>query len=766
MAVVLPMAVVCGAALADSGQPHPNIILLLADDLGFSSIETYGGDVATPNLSDLAADGAQFNNFYVQPRCSPTRAALMTGHQNHKVGFPVLIGDGADLAKNHVFLPELLRDNGYSTYLSGKWHLGSTDNFGTFGPIPGNDSTDPRVRGFDHAFTFGNSSHSEDNWNISDYRLLTDGRGAASAFVAPASRYATEMDGDSNRYDASGVFVDSGGATPEFYQTDAIVDYSLDFLAHHRAQNTANGTNNPFFQYVAFGAPHFPIQAPQEVVDKYASVHPDGSVTGRYAEGWDAVRSDRRQQMIDKGIIPSDLIQSPRGDAYQSPGNDGGKVQLIPWADVPENRKPTLIRAMATYAAMVDVVDQQIGRIVDDLKTNGEFDNTLIMFMTDNGANAEGDVYGLGGNPQQNDNPVPGPLTETELKLMGTNIDPIPSDQRTGTGWANVEASPFRNYKHFEHEGGIKSPLIVSWPDGLHPSLTADSTATPIYETGNNDVMHVTDVMPTLLDLLDIELPDEYTSVDGETYDVVDFNPTTENWVELLTNGTALGEREFGSMHEGNRMYRKGDWKLVSSNFAGNDGEDSTPNNTIAGGENPTLIGANEWELYNLAHDHNELNNLAGDPAYANIFNELISKYALWAFQTNVNSSLPDATSDFNFDGQQDELDLDIFIDNWLAQHSTIGIESFQLGDRNFDGVNDLADWVLIRRDFMAAGAGALLENVSFGGAAVPEPATLRIIVAFGIALLWSLRARKRRAFGAELASPANSLLTLSDTKE
>lgn len=724
-----------GLAMEACAQSKPNIMLILADDLGFSSIGAYGGDVQTPTLDTLATDGAKFNNFYVQPRCSPTRAALMTGHQNHRVGFPVLISGSQTLDQNHVFLPELLRDNGYDTYLSGKWHLGATTNFGSLGAIEGAQNVDPRVRGFDHAFTFIGSDHSERNWMINDYRLLSDDQGSGNTFTAPADRYAAESNGDYNRYNAAGVFTDSGPTTPEFYQTDAIVDYSLDFLQHHRDQNVTNGTNNPFFQYVSFGAPHFPMEAPQEVVNKYATVNADGTVSGPFAAGWDSVREDRLEQMINKGVIPSDLVASPRGDAYLSPNNDGGKAQLIPWVDVPESRKPTLVRAMAVYAAMVDVMDQQIGRLVSDLKANGEFDDTLILFMTDNGANGESDIYGTGQNAQQNDNPPPAALTVNQLNLMGTAIDPIAVDQRAGTAWANVEMTPYRNYKHFEHEGGIKSPLIVSWPNGLDPSITGNSTN---YADGNNDPMHVTDVMPTILDLLDINLPDTYTALNGTQYNVVDFHRTTESWADLLTSGTSLGEREFGSMHEGNRMYRIGNWKLVSSNYTGNDGDPNTPNNTSAGGENPTLIQANAWELYNLGDDPAEVYNLASNPAYAGIYNELLTKYSLWAFETAVSNVLPNATSDFNFDGLLDQEDIALFVDNWLRVHGTSGnIDSYMLGDRNFDGVNDLADWALIRQDFAAAGASALLEQFP-AGQQVPEPTAMVLI---GLVLAgWSLR--------------------------
>ena len=707
-------------------QTQPNIMIILADDLGFASTSTYGGPAETPELTELADNGAKFTNFYVQPRCSPTRAALMTAHQNQRVGFNVLIGNNGRLNQNHVFLPELLGDNGYDTYLSGKWHLGSTDNFGSLGSIPGTQTLDPRVRGFDHAFTFNGSGNNARNWDKDAYRLLSDDQGAGRTFTAPGSRYAEDNDGDYNRYDSNGTFVDLEGGpfdTPEFYQTDAIADYALDFLQHHRDKNTANGTNNPFFQYLAFGAPHFWNEAPLEVVNKYSTVNPDGSVTAGthfdFSAGWDAVRADRLQSMIAEGVIPSDLVISPRGDAYQSPNNDGGKPQLLPWTDVPAERKPTLIRAMSIYSAMVDVLDQNLGRIVDDLKAKGEFDDTLILFMTDNGPSAEQDVYGFNGQDPASSDPPSGFPPLTDLQTMGSAIDTDGGDQRPGTAWANVQGTPYRNYKHHQHEGGIKSPLVVSWPNGLDPSLTDTSK---VYENGNHDVMHVTDVMPTILDLLDIELPDQYTALNGTTYDVVDFNPTTESWVELLTSGTSLGEREFGSEHEGNRMYRKGDWKIVSSNYIGNDGDPNTPDNTLATGENPFFIGANEWELYNLADDPTELNNLASDPNFQPILNELLTRYSLWAFQTTVSNSLPDSTSDFNFDGVLDSLDIQIFVDNWLKSHGSGDIDSFKLGDRNFDGMNDFADWVLIRQDFNAAGVSSALNGVTFP---VPEPSSL-----------------------------------------
>ncbi|MCA9260379.1 MAG: sulfatase-like hydrolase/transferase, partial [Planctomycetales bacterium] len=431
-------------------------------------------------------------------------------------------------------------------------------------------------------------------------------------------------------------------------------------------------------------------------------------------------------------------------DAYAEPGNDGGRTQVIPWDQVPAGRKPELIRNMAVYAAMVDVVDQNIGRIVADLKAHGEYDDTLILFMTDNGMNPEGETYGGGENPQQDD-PNSNPLSVAQLENLGSAIG---TNHQLGTGWANVGNSPYRNYKHFTHEGGVKSPLIVSWPNGLDASLVGPRSS---YLDGLNDVMHVTDVMPTILDIIGAELPVSYTALNGDEYDVEPFNHTTESWKDLLVNGVSLGEREFGIEHEGNRLYRAGPWKIVSSNFAGNDGDESTPNNTIAVGETPTLIAANEWELYNLDDDPTELHNLARDPQYQAILDQLTAKYAVWAFETNVNASLPNATSDFNFDGQLDAADVQLFVDHWLQVHGPVGnIDSFRLGDRNFDGRNDLEDWMLIRQDFLNSGAEASLQNVRLGNLTVPEPSAL---VCAGAALAWAAVQRRR-------AAAARSLIT------
>ncbi len=577
----------------------PNIIYILCDDLGYSDLGAYGGEIDTPNLDALAAEGAAFNNFYVQPRCSPTRAAIMTGHQNHAVGFSVLISDHQDLNRNHVFLPELLRTAGYDTYLSGKWHLGGTDNFGTNGPIPGDTRTDPRVRGFDHVFTFDNSSHSEFNWNPNNYRLLSDSSPGNPA-VAPRS-YATSP--GSTYYNRS----PGNPAVSTFYQTDAITDYAIDFIRHNKARNQTNSTDKPFFLYIAYGAPHFPLEAPKQIVDQYVA---------RYSLGWDSIRSGRLQAMIAAGVIPPDVLQTPRGEVQQRlDSNDNPALHEVPaWADIPAARKTDLVRRMAVFAAMVDVVDRNIGLILDELESSGEINNTLIMFSTDNGANAEWHEYG-----KQFDEKL---YSVTELPEMGTNADG--HNIFYGTGWANTGSTPFRNYKHYTHEGGIKSPLIVSWPGQLHASLIGNMDDSEAGMFFVEQVLHVTDIYATLLDVAGVSLPSQWAAQNGVTYSVKDLDPNVASFKDLLLTGIPIGDREFGIEHEGNRMYRDGEWKLVSSNYA-------------------DLYGkpANAWELYNLADDPTELNDLAGDPAQLSRLLTMVDQYNQWALRNNVISSLP-----------------------------------------------------------------------------------------------------------------------------
>ncbi len=662
------LALTALAPVAQAAE-RPNILVILTDDLAYSDTSPFGGEMATPTLQSMADNGLRMGNFYTAPRCSNTRASLMTGLQSHVVGLPNLAGDGTQLPKNHAFVSEVLQDSGYHTYMSGKWHLGNTQNFGS---IPGGHVRDPRVRGFDDYWGF-TENHSQDNFQ-GNYRLLSDN--------IPERTYTTS----------------SGGNQPgTFYQTDAITDYALDFFADSRQRNAADGTNDPFFTYVAFGSPHFPLQARDEWVDP---------LVNRYGIGWDQLRMDRLDRMQELGVIDEETALTLRSDVANT--NHGETLhQIRAWDTLPADRQADLARRMAIYAAMVERVDYNIGRMMSDLEVNGELDNTLIVFMSDHGANGEWHEYGFNANES--------PRTGADLDSMGTTTSAADKDIFYGSGWANAGNTPFRNYKHYTHEGGIKSPTIIQWNDGLDPELVGDFS---------QQVSDVRDLYPTLLQIAGVETPSEWTDLSGATYKTT--GGFGESLADYLTTGQALGERELGWEHEGNRAFRVGDWKLVSSNF---------------GSTQPGGAGINEWELYNLAEDPTEVDNLASDPAFADTFDQMLGGYQRWAFQNNVSSVMPWSAADFNKDGVLDTADLAAFQEGWLESAALASNETFARGDVNLDGVTNVDDFVLVRRAFQLGGQQAVFAQFakSFG---VPEPSTLgMIVVASGVAMMSRRRA-------------------------
>ena len=315
--VTLSLFAVTFVAVASpaSAADRPNILVIMADDLGYADISPFGGEMSTPSLASMAENGVRMGNFYVAPRCSNSRASLLTGLQSHVVGLPNLAGDGTQLPKNHTFMPEVLQASGYHTYMAGKWHLGNTQNFGS---LPDGYVRDPRVRGFDH-YWVSTEGHSQDNFQGS-YRLLSD--------EITQRTYTTS----------------SGNGQPgTFYQPDAIGDYTLDFLAHSRQKNATEGTNDPFFTYVAFRSPHFPLQARDEWVDPLVS---------RYASGWDQLRDDRLTQMKASGLINENVQLTPRGDVPNT-GHGEALHQIRAWDSLPADRQADLTHRMAIYAAMV-----------------------------------------------------------------------------------------------------------------------------------------------------------------------------------------------------------------------------------------------------------------------------------------------------------------------------------------------------------------------------------------------------------------------------
>lgn len=446
---LLLLGACAGAPPQDPKPSRPNIVLILADDMGYSDLGCYGGEIATPNLDALAAGGIRFTQFYNGARCCPTRASLLTGLYAHQAGIGHMTDDRGRpsyrgrLSDRCVTLAEALKPAGYRTLLSGKWHVG------------GARPQWPVDRGFDRSFSLiGGGS----NYFALDKgaKLLLDGEPAATP--PPGT----------------------------FYFTDLFTDRAVKFL------DEARGT--PFFLYLAYTAPHWPLQAPPEEIAKYRET---------YKTGWDAIRRARLKKMTDLGIADPRWALSPR---------DGC---VPPWE---EAKKPDLeALKMAVHAAMVDRLDQNVGKVLAKLREMGEWETTLVLFLSDNGASPE--EY-----PRVTPAIAPGP-TESFHTL--------------GPPWANVSNTPFRAAKRSTHEGGISTPFIASWPTRIPRGAIAREPA------------HLVDVLATFVDLSGAPVPAAAPPLEGRS---------------LLPSllGKPQDERLLFWEHEGNRAVRKGRWKLVS----------------------------------------------------------------------------------------------------------------------------------------------------------------------------------------------------------
>ncbi len=494
---------------------RPNIVLILADDQGFSDWGCYGSEIKTPNLDSLAATGLRFRTFFNAARCSPTRCALLTGLYTQQAAVDPSASLPPLRTDNNITIAELLGANGYHTYMAGKWHLGA----GT--------GQAPEQRGFDEVFTYINgSADHEDEWDPTQYRFAsTDGETTNISY-----------------------------ATGAFYQPDAIGDYCQQFLSNQLARHT----NAPFFLYVPFGSAHFLLQAPQAMVDTNALI---------YTNGWDAIRNQRYTNMLAQGVIDPHCALSPNEGT--APWTTVPAEAIPAWSTLDTNRQADLARRMAIYAAMVQKMDASVGRLVQYLQQNGQLDNTLIIALSDNGGNYEGGVYGLTGSTSD-----AAPVTGASLENMGLSGQP---NIYLGGGWAHVSNTPFRLFKHFEHNGGIGTPFIIHWPQGI--------ARTNQWE---NQVGHIIDVMATIVDVTGAAYPTQFNSHAVLPMQGQSLKP----W---FTANTADAPRLLGFEHEGNRAYISGNWKFVTKNFDLYDG--SSP--------------ANELELYNLTNDPSETTNLA-----------------------------------------------------------------------------------------------------------------------------------------------------------
>ncbi len=496
---VFAIASVFGASAAS----RPNILLILADDMGFSDLGCYGGEIDTPNLDALAAGGARFTQFYSTGRCCPSRGCLMSGQYPHRVGLGHMVKDlgrpgyAGRISDRAVTIAEALNVAGYRSFMSGKWHLGTPD---------------PTRHGFEEFY--GTLVSAKTFWDPDHFTRLPAGR--------PRRHYERE----------------------QFYGTDALTDHALEFLG--KARKTPD---RPWFLYLAYNAPHFPLHAPAADIAKYAD---------RYQVGWDRIRVERLARMKRLGIVGEGTELSPRSPYWDWLEDEPG--QNPAWADIPAGRRPDLARRMAIYAAMIDCLDRQIGRVLRNLKQSGEFENTLILFLSDNGACAEWDPHGFDIRSSAN-NILHRP---DELDRMGAPG----TFHSVGSAWANASNTPWRLYKHYNHEGGISGPFIAHWPRGIAArGSIVRGTA------------HLIDVMPTLLSAAGATYPDQIRG--GASLPL-----PGEDLLPVIAGGR-LPERNLFFEHEGNRAIRRGPWKAVS------------------------LYGK-PWELYRIDADRTELIDLAG----------------------------------------------------------------------------------------------------------------------------------------------------------
>jgi arylsulfatase A-like enzyme len=511
---------------------RPNIIVILSDDMGWSDLGCYGGEISTPNLDALSAGGLRFSQFYNSARCCPTRASLLTGLAPHQAGIGHMMNDRnlpgyrGDLNPNTPTIAEVLRPAGYRNYAVGKWHVTRH----TRADAPNHNW--PLQRGFDRYYgtIHGGGSYFDPSSLVRDNTMI-------SPYADPEYR-------------------------PEnFYYTDAISDHASRFVSEHARDHA----EQPFFLYVAYTSAHWPMHARPEDIAKYE---------GKYDAGYEPIRLARHKKLAELGLIDASLGLSPQAGDWE-------KVSDKTWESA----------GMEVYAAMVDRMDQGIGTIVDELKRTGQFENTLILYLQDNGGCAE--VMGRTGNDRRPDIARPDAPVRPAMKpeefaadgsvpaqtrdgypiRMGKNVMPGTPDTYVayGKGWANVSNTPLREYKHWVHEGGISTPLIAHWPRGIGEGQRGSIVRTP---------SQLIDLMPTCMELASAKRPERFANTATTPLDGVSLTASFQG--HLIERTQPLFWE-----HEGNRAVRDGRWKLVAKGPQG------------------------AWELYDIHADRIESRDLA-----------------------------------------------------------------------------------------------------------------------------------------------------------
>ena len=526
---------------------QPNILLILADDMGYSDLGCYGSEIRTPNLDGLAAAGLRFSQMYNSARCCPSRASLLTGLNPHQTG----VGHMMDalgppeyqgyLNRNCATVAEALRSAGYATYMSGKWHVGGRYDLlddSRWEELKGSEGYPiPTQRGFDrfYGIVAGSANYFFPRMLMEDDRFLE---------------------------------LDPAG----YYFTDAITDNAVKMLDENAAANSrasANGeTEKPFFLHVTYTAPHWPLHAHEEDIARYE---------GKYRGGWDTLRTDRHEELKASGILSDKWQISPRNASATAWEDEGEKD----WEDL----------KMATYAAMIDRMDQGIGRIMDKVREMGAEDNTLVMFLSDNGGCAE--FLAEDSNrpePSQYASPNPDGTPVKMGNILGQRPGPGDTFMSYSLPWANASNSPFRLFKRWTHEGGISTPFIVSWPERIKQAGIV------------HEPTHISDIPATCIDAGGATYPTELNGNDITPIEGVSF-------MDAIDNGEWKRDLPIYWEHEGSRALRIDNWKLVAE----------------VGGE---------WELYDMDDDRTELNNLVESNAPK--ASEMIALYESWAERCGV----------------------------------------------------------------------------------------------------------------------------------
>jgi arylsulfatase len=560
--LLLPLSALHAAA------NKPNILIILADDLGWSDLGCYGGEIRTPNLDSLAAGGLRFTQFYTSTRCCPSRASLLTGLYPHQAGIGLMTSDQAAkypgagdkgeafpgyrgaLNANCVTIAQVLKPTGYRTAAAGKWHVGNSEP--------------PTKRGFDDFYGFV-GGYGVDSWEPRMMKRLPEGR--------PQRSY----------------------QPGEFFATDAITDHALDFLADMRKAGA------PWLLYVGYQAPHFPVQSKREDMTGYPEI---------YARGWDKIREQRLTKQKKIGLLPESTALTPRSKithpvASRRLGSWTDDGNNPAWDSLPADRRADLAQRMAVFAGMVTGMDRNIGRLIADLRASGQLDNTLILFLSDNGACAEWEPFGFEMLPTPN--PVPGTginqgtqalpnklYRGDELATMG-QAGSFPS---YGSGWANACNTPWRLYKHYGHEGGIGTPLIAHWPAAVGKEKDNGRFV--------REPAHLIDLMATCVDITGAKYPAEWIGKKILPMEGVSLRPLL---AASAGNPASLPPRLLAWEHEGNRAIREGQWKLVS-------------------------LATAPWELYDMESDRVEMNDLAASQPER--VKDMSAKWEVWAKRTNV----------------------------------------------------------------------------------------------------------------------------------